>query len=199
MKPSEPATVSLRERKKAKTRQVIREHAMRLFAEQGYARTTVDQIAEAAEVSPSTFFRYFPTKEDVVLADDLDPLMVAALRAQPAELHPIEAMRRAVRQTLSDLPDEDWAAERNRQQLAMSVPELRAKLFDEYTRTIEVVAGPLAERAGRKPDDFEIRNLAGAIIGVSLAAVTAMADNPKADVMKLIDKGLAHLAAGLPL
>jgi hypothetical protein len=47
---------------------------MRLFEEQGYAATAVDQIAEAAEVSQSTLFRYFPTKEDVVLTDDFDPL-----------------------------------------------------------------------------------------------------------------------------
>ena len=189
----------LRERKKAKTRKVIREHAMRLFREQGYGKTTVDQIAEAAEVSPSTFFRYFPTKEDIVLADDVDPLMVAALRAQPAELRPIEAVRRALRETFRDLPEEDWATEQARHELAMSVPELRAKLFDEYTRTIDVLAEALADRAGCGPDDFKVRNLAGAIIGVSLAAVMTTVDDPKADVMQAVDKGLAHLDAGLPL
>jgi len=66
----------LRERKKAKTRAAIRREAMRLFREQGYEETTVEQIAEAAEVSPSTFFRYFPTKEDVVLQDDFDVVVV---------------------------------------------------------------------------------------------------------------------------
>jgi AcrR family transcriptional regulator len=69
----------LRERKKAKTRATIREHALRLFRDHGYDATTVEQIAAAAEVSPATFYRYFTTKEDVVLQDDLDVLTLEAL------------------------------------------------------------------------------------------------------------------------
>ena len=79
----------LRERKKARTRAAIRDHALRLFRENGYQRTTVEQIAEAAEVSVSTFFRYFPTKEDVVLQDDMDTRMIEAFERQPAGLSPI--------------------------------------------------------------------------------------------------------------
>ena len=86
----------LRERKKARTRAAIQEQALRLFRDQGYERTTVEQIAEAAEVSPSTFFRYFPTKEDVALYDALDPLMIEAFRSQPAALSPLAAMRAAM-------------------------------------------------------------------------------------------------------
>ena len=67
--PADAPRPGLRERKKLKTRLAIQEHALRLFREQGYQQTTVEQIADAADVSPSTFFRYFPTKEDVVLFD----------------------------------------------------------------------------------------------------------------------------------
>src|ERR1700704_1597179 len=81
----------LRERKKARTRASIREHALRLFRENGYQRTTVEQIAAAAEVSPSTFFRYFPTKEDIILQDDMDTRMIEAMEQQPADLSPLSA------------------------------------------------------------------------------------------------------------
>src|SRR5246127_2934979 len=91
------AQASLRERKKARTRASLREHALRLFREQGYQATTVEQIAAAAEVLPSTFFRYFPTKEDLVLQDDMDVRMVEALARQPADLPPIPAVRAAMK------------------------------------------------------------------------------------------------------
>src|SRR6266699_428029 len=93
----------LRERKKARTRAAIREHALRLFREQGYSATTVDQIAEAADVSPSMFFRYFPTKEDVVLQDELDILAAGAFESQSLDLSPVAAFRAATRVALDSL------------------------------------------------------------------------------------------------
>src|SRR3954462_9329334 len=101
--PDSPSTPGLRERKKAKTRAAIQEHALRLFQQQGYDATTVEQIAEAAEVSPSTFFRYFPTKEDTVLTDEYDALIVDAVRAQPPELPPVEALRNVMREMVADM------------------------------------------------------------------------------------------------
>src|SRR4029450_10969347 len=96
--------VGLRERKKARTKTAIQEHALRVFRGQGYDATTVEQIAEAAEISPSTFFRYFPTKEDVVVWDDYDPMLIEAIRAQPAGLNPIQAIRGGLRAAFSQIP-----------------------------------------------------------------------------------------------
>src|ERR1700735_5238989 len=102
-----PSPAGPRERKKARTRAAIREHALRLFREQGYHATTVEQIADAAEVSPSTFFRYFPTKEDVVLQDDFDILALAELEAQPPELSPVAGFRAAAAAARRQLAAED--------------------------------------------------------------------------------------------
>src|SRR5262249_4657684 len=88
----------LRERKKLKTRNAIQREAMRLFHEQGYEETTIEQIAEAVEISPSTFFNYFRTKEDVVFYDPYDPLFVAMLKARPSD----EPLGVAIRRTVSE-------------------------------------------------------------------------------------------------
>jgi AcrR family transcriptional regulator len=77
-----------RERKKAQTRERLQEQALRLFVERGYEATTVEQIAAAAGVSHMTFFRYFPTKEDAVLSDSYDPMLVAAIRKPAAQRAP---------------------------------------------------------------------------------------------------------------
>src|ERR1700758_3580511 len=93
--------LGLRERKKIKTRHAIRREAFRLFDANGYAATTVEQIADAAEVSPSTFFRYFPAKGSPLPADGLDPLVLAAFKAQPPDLSPSQAIRRAYETTMA--------------------------------------------------------------------------------------------------
>ena len=188
----------LRERKKAKTRAAIRDHAMRLFETQGYAATTVDQIAEAADVSPSTFFRYFPTKEDVVVTDDFDPPMVAALRAQPADLHPVEAIRRSIQVVFDATPEEKWEQERRRQQLMMSVPELRARTAHQYLEAIELLAAVVAERAGLPADDFSARVLAGAVLGAAMAGGSPGLLYDKRD-FALFDRALELLQHGLPV
>src|SRR5579862_3069733 len=148
------APAGLRERKKAKTRASIREHALRLFREQGYAKTTVEEIAAAAEVSPSTFFRYFPTKEDVVLQDDMDLLAIEAFERQPASLSPIAAFRAAAAETAAAMTEEELARLAETTELMLTVPEIRARAVDEFSRTIQVIAAAAARRTGRDPDDF---------------------------------------------
>jgi len=197
-----PRRPGLRERKKARTRAAIRAHALRLFREQGYDATTVDQIAEAADVSPSTFFRYFPTKEDVVLQDDFDLLAIDAFEAQPANLPPVAAFRAAAQQAFAALGEDELATLRETAKLTLTVPEIRARAMDEFVRTIEVIAEAVARRSGRDPNDFGVRTLAGAIVGVIMAATMPWQDwaaEPGADMLARIDAALCQLEAGLPL
>ena len=192
--------VGLRERKKARTKAAIQQHAMRLFHERGYQATTIEQIAAAAEVSPSTFFRYFPTKEDVVLYDALDPMLLEAFRAQPAELSPIQALRGAMWAVFHHLPAGEMAMQRERDALIRSVPELRARMLEEFAKNLQLIAEIVAERVGRPADDLAVRTLAGAVIGVGISSMYAAGeDGATEDYLALMDAGLRHLDAGLPL
>ncbi|MGK8520453.1 TetR family transcriptional regulator [Nocardia asteroides] len=192
--PANGTARGLRERKKERTRRSIRVEAFRLFREQGYGETTIEQIAAAAEVSPSTFFRYFPTKEQLVLADDLDPMMLEALRRQPREVSPLTAFRGAVVEVFSSLPAADLAFEQERQALLYHVPELRSAIGLEIVRSINLLASLLAEHTGRSADDFEVRVAAGAVAGAALAISTMTPMN-----VENITRALDLLEAGLPL
>ena len=192
---------SLRERKKARTRAAITEHALRLFREQGYHATTVEQIAAAAEVSPSTFFRYFPSKEDVVLGDDFDVRIFEAFDRQPAALTPVAAVRAAIREAITAYDPAEWAEFREMSALAMSVPEIRARSLDELARTIDTMADAMAKRTGRAPQDLAVRTYAGAVFGVMLSVLTPQLGDADIDerVFERMDGALALLEAGLQL
>jgi len=187
----------LRERKKARTRAAIQEHALRLIREQGYEATTVEQIAEAAEVSPSTFFRYFPTKEDVVAYDAWDPLVLQAWRAQPPELGPIAAMRNAMMAVFGGMTPEQKTEMMSRGQLLFSEPELRNAAFGELIRSAQLIVDELALRLGRPTDDFELRVLAGSFMGAFLAAMLPLLSDPDADFLELADRAMDLLERGI--
>ncbi len=195
--PEQP--LGLRERKKLRTRAAIQREAMRLFLEKGFDATTVDEIAAAADISPSTFFNYFPTKEDVVLTDDLDPLILDAFNRQAAGLSPVAAMRRAMSEVFSAIPPEEAEVVRERVALMAREEGLRAAMLSQFASLIQEIAELIAQRDGRDPGDFRVRNLAGAVMGVMMASILAAADDPKADFLGLAERGLDHLEAGLPL
>ncbi|MFD0852399.1 TetR family transcriptional regulator, partial [Actinomadura adrarensis] len=139
----------LRERKKLRTRRAIQEHALRLFTERGYGATTVEQICAAAEISPSTFFRYFPTKEDVVIDDEYDPILMEVFRKQPPELSPLEALRATLRELFPYIYEHEREPMSQRTRLMLSEPALSARLFESMrTGTQGALAELAAERSG---------------------------------------------------
>lgn len=197
--PTEPTPGGLRERKKARTRALVRQQALRLFREQGYAATTVEQIAEAAEISPSTFFRYFPTKEDVIFSGDVDPEIISRFMAAPADRTPVQAFRSAVHAVLLNLSDEDLAAAVERHRLTFEVPELRAAALQNMAASVEMLSNMIADRAGRDPADFEVRVFAGAVFGTVMSVNLARPLTSGEELIDAIDRALALLEAGLPL
>lgn len=190
----------LRERKKEKTRRTIQEEALKLFAAQGYDATTIDQIAEAAEISPSTFFRYFATKEDVVLQDDYDPLLIRTFLDQPAELSPITALRKTMHDIFERLYDEDKEELLLRSKLQLNTPALRARLMATQLTTVNAVGKALAQRTGRDEDDLEVQAFAGAVIGALLPALARWTTSEgKASLPELADICLAQLESGFAM
>ncbi len=185
--------LGLRERKKAKTMASIQMHALRLFNELGYHETTVEQIAEAAEISPSTFFRYFASKEEVVIKDNYDPLLIASFEKQPAELSPLQALRNAIISGTNELSDAELETMRNRNRLIMAVPELRGATLNSLTGTMQLFAEIVAERIGRKPDDPDVRTFAGAVIGVNISVMLYYAEHSDADFASLLAEALGKL------
>ena len=188
-----------RERKKAGTRAAIVHHAMRLFREKGYDATTMEEIAEAADVSASTLFRHFSSKEALVLTDDYDTQIVEACRSQPVDLGAIEAIRRAISDVFEHASDEALADLRMRAELAVSVPDLRGAMLDQLAQAIQDLTGVVAERAARQGDDFAVVTLAGAILGVMVSAEFYWVEHPGSDLFALIDDALGRLATGLAL
>ena len=182
----------LRERKKARTRATIQREALRLFQRDGYAATSVEAIAEAAEVSPSTFFRYFPSKEDVVLADFVDEAMIERFVDAPSEMDFFQAMAHAVRAGFGSMSDEDFALEHLRNNLIRTVPELRRGMIAEMVRPMQLLADAIGRRTGREVDD-DVRMFAGAAVG-ALLLVTPEAHSEDAvveDSARALVEGIA--------
>ena len=194
-----PARPGLRERKKARTRATIQSCALRLFREQGYDATTIEQIIDAADVSETTFFRYFPTKEDVVLDDGYDPMLIEAFQAQPPDVPPVQALRAAFAATFAGMTAGQQAEQNERITLILTVPRLRAAMLDQISQAMQLLARAMAERAGHRPDDFTARTVAGAVVGAAMAVAAAVTDDPGADLPALIDQAIAHLEPGLTL
>ncbi|MFI6872557.1 TetR/AcrR family transcriptional regulator [Streptomyces sp. NPDC050400] len=153
------ARLNLRELKKQRTRNALLRSALELFTSQGFDRTTVDEIAEACEVSQRTFFRYFANKEEAAFAvqEMVESRFVAALRERPLEESPFEAMRQTVLGTwdaLSRSVEEVIPVELHMRtyQMIESTPSLLAAHLRRSIELEEEIAQVIAEREGLDVD-----------------------------------------------
>lgn len=175
-----------------RTRERLKACALELFTTQGYDATTVEQIAAAAGVSHMTFFRHFPTKESVVVEDPYDPLIGEAVRAQPADLPPLERVRLGILAAWSGVPPPIDAETRARVAIMAAHPQLRAKAWENTQATERVVVEALMA-SGTEPLAAAVA--AGACIGAVMAALMHWATADDAgDLGTAIGAALAQLA-----
>lgn len=194
-----PIAQGLRERKKQKTRESIQREAMRLIEKQGYDQTTIEQIAAAVEISPSTFFNYFPSKEDVVLYDAYDPVLAKLMLERPAD-EPLSISFRRVLEEMGSIFDRDRAIILARGRLWFEVPALRARLFEELEKAQVLISGLIGQRSGRDPDDFETRIIVTVMVAAALEAMREwLRRDGKGSFVPLVNQALDIVEAGARL
>jgi AcrR family transcriptional regulator len=164
-----------RQRKKNATHDRIRAAALRLFREQGYDATTVEQIAAAAGVSHMTFFRYFPAKEDVALSDSYDPLIASVIAQTPATWPLIERIRAALAGGLRQVYAADRDAMLAQNKLIVSTPALRERLWADQIATQEIVLRALGQDGPHA--SFQARVTVAACLAAASTAILTWVDN----------------------
>jgi AcrR family transcriptional regulator len=194
------AAEGLRERKKAKTRHALEDAAIELFKQQGFERTTVEQIADACEVSPRTFFRYFASKEEVLFGDAADKLqqIVAVLERRPAGEPPLESMRAATL-SLVDVYEHERDRRKVIAEIVAATPMLRAHGSERQDEWNDLAVDILTQHRGGADaaPTFEVRLAVGAATAAVKAAIQTWLDDATTDLRALIERAFDRLAAGL--
>ena len=176
-----------RSQKKAATRRSIQEHALRLFAANGYDNTTVEDIAAAAGVSHMTFFRYFPRKENVVETREYDPMIEDFIVARPPHESPMAAIKAALSAWMVTVLPTDRQRILTRVRLVMSTPELRARQIVAMDDTRDLFARSLARRSGHPQDGLAITVHAAVAVAVFACALQTWAQTDDGDLIAIID------------
>jgi len=187
-------------RRRITSRAELEQVAFDLFDRQGFERTTIDDIASAAGIGRRTFFRYFPSKNDVAWGDFDAELarMRRRLDAAPAGAPLMDAIRQAVVDFNRVAPDQ-LAAHRRRMELILRVPALQAHSTLRYAAWRQVIADFVAERTGRQPDALLPRTVAHAMLGVAIAAYEQWLDSGDGDLCLLLDTAVLELSSAFTL
>jgi AcrR family transcriptional regulator len=192
---------SLRERRRLRTRRAIQAQALRLFAAKGFQATTIEEIAAAAEMAPRTFFRYFPTKEEVVFWSEYPPMLAGFVAARPDDEPALEALQHGIVDGLAAIWDQDEERERmlERLRLAFRTPALHPRMRQQQAHWAAELAEILADRLDERPDDLEVRIIAAAIAAaVWVAAEEWQAQDGRQELGALIEQALGTVL-GAPL
>jgi TetR/AcrR family transcriptional regulator, regulator of mycofactocin system len=183
-------------RKRVTSRAELEQAAFGLFAANGFEQTTVDQIAAAAGIGRRTFFRYFPSKNDVpwgAFEDELERMRVR-LKACPSQIPLMDAIRLALID-FNRVEPTQVPLHRRRMELILRVPTLLAHSTLRLGAWRQVVAEFVAERTGRRPDELAPQAIAHAVLGVAVAAYEHWLDDESADLGTLLDQAMRQLDA----
>ncbi|PZF86498.1 TetR/AcrR family transcriptional regulator [Jiangella anatolica] len=162
----------LRERKKLKAMRHIQQVALDLFDRDGYAHVTIERMAAEAEVSPSSIYRYFGTKEMVVLWDEYDPIMLQAFDDRLRAKDPISALRDVLTEVVTTaMFEQDEEFLRRRMSYAMEEPSIRAAMSRQADETAVDLRRTIAKHTGRDPDGLELRVVTVALIAAFMEAI----------------------------
>ncbi len=195
----EDAELPLRERKKLQAMRRIQIEALDLVEQRGYEEVTVEDIAAAADVSPSSVYRYFGTKENVIIWDEYDPPLLAGLADHLGSLPPLEAGRLTMR-TLTSRFSSDLEHSLRRARLIFGVPELEKAGRENLATMHDAVTAILATTSGRPPGDLAVRVIAIAMVGALQASIeTWVEGNGKRSLQDVMDEAFDVLANGLDL
>lgn len=181
-------------RRKITTRAEVEHVAFELFADRGFERTTIDDIAEAAGIGRRTFFRYFPSKNDIAWGDFDGQLrtMRKRLAEYPADRPLLEVIREAlVDFNRIDPAEAPW--HRRRMELILTTPALQAHSALRYADWRQVLAEFVATRLGVAPGSLGPQTIAYATLGVALAAYEQWLREPGSDLCALLSAGMAEL------
>ncbi|GAA3731335.1 AcrR family transcriptional regulator [Spinactinospora alkalitolerans] len=186
-----------RARRKAETRQAMQEAAFELFLAQGYENTTVAQIAEASGVSHMTFFRHFPTKEDVVLSDDYDPMLEELIRARPESEPPMERIRAAVGIGFEQVYPGNREALFLRSRLLLTTPALRARISENLAASQKAFERGLCRSDSAHDPPLRVRVVAAACSAALATAITAwVEENGASELPELVERAFDALRTG---
>jgi AcrR family transcriptional regulator len=180
-------------------RRTIQAQALRLFAAKGFQATTIEEIAAAAEMAPRTFFRYFPTKEEVVFWSEYPPMLAGFVAARPDDEPALEALHHGIVEGLAAIGDQDEERERmlERLHLAFRTPALHPRLRQQQAHWAAELAEILADRLDEHPDNLEVRIIAAAVAAaVWVAAEEWQAQDGRQELGALIDQALGTVLAG---
>ncbi len=184
-----------RQRKKTATRDRIRASALRLFREQGYDATTVEQIAAAAGVSHMTFFRYFPAKEDVVLSDSYDPLIASFIAQTPADWPLTRRIRTVLVQGLRQIYSTERDTMLAQNKLIVSTPALRERLWADQIATQQLILQALSASQDQPHPSFQDRVTVAACLAAASTAILAWVENDGTpELPDLMDQAFDALA-----